>query len=84
MHGSICVVGREGEGTAMFGGEEECRPGGPGLAVLLSAACPTSLASDQNKKRGGGRSGVQSTPRSGAESGWFDLSDKDAGSFHQN
>ena len=69
----------------MFGGEEECRPGGPGLAVLLSAACPTSLASDQKKKGGGGRSGVQSTPRSGAESGWSGAeSDKDAGSFHPN
>ena len=32
--------------------------------VLLSTACPTSLASDQTK--GGGRSGVQRTPRFGA------------------
>ena len=32
--------------------------------VLLSTACPTSLASDQTK--GGGRPGVQRTPRFGA------------------
>ena len=36
------------------------------LSVLLSTACPNSLASDQTK--GGGRSGVQRTPRFGAES----------------
>ena len=33
-------------------------------SVLLSTACPTSLASDQTK--GGGRPGVQGTPRFGA------------------
>ena len=39
--------------------------------VLLSAACPTSLAGDQTK--GGGRPGVQRTPRSGAREQRFDL-----------
>ena len=39
--------------------------------VLLSTACPTSLASDQTK--GGGRPGVQRTPRFGAREQRFDL-----------
>ena len=39
--------------------------------VLLSTACPTSLASDQTK--GGGRPGVQRTPKSGAREQRFDL-----------
>ena len=39
--------------------------------VLLSTACPTSLASDQTK--GGGRLGVQRTPRFGAREQRFDL-----------
>ena len=41
------------------------------LFVLLSTACPTSLASDQTK--GGGRPGVQRTPRFGAREQRFDL-----------
>ena len=41
------------------------------LPVLLSTACPTSLASDQTK--GGGRPGVQRTPRFGAREQRFDL-----------
>ena len=40
-------------------------------SVLLSTACPTSLASDQTK--GGGRPGVQRTPRFGAREQRFDL-----------
>ena len=40
-------------------------------SVLLSTARPTSPASDQTK--GGGRPGVQRTPRFGAESERFDL-----------
>ena len=39
--------------------------------VLLSTACPTSLASDQTK--GGGRPGVQRTPRFGDREQRFDL-----------
>ena len=39
--------------------------------VLLSTACPTSLASDQTE--GGGRPGVQRTPRFGAREQRFDL-----------
>ena len=39
--------------------------------VLLSTACPTSLASDLTK--GGGRPGVQRTPRFGAREQRFDL-----------
>ena len=39
--------------------------------VLLSTACPTSLASDQTK--GGGRPGVQRTPKCGAREQRFDL-----------
>ena len=39
--------------------------------VLLSTACPTSLASDQTK--GGGRPGVQRTPKFGAREQRFDL-----------
>ena len=41
------------------------------VLVLLSTACPTSLASDQTK--GGGRPGVQRTPRFGAREQRFDL-----------
>ena len=41
------------------------------ISVLLSTACPTSLASDQTK--GGGRPGVQRTPRFGAREQRFDL-----------
>ena len=41
------------------------------IFVLLSTACPTSPESDQTKE--GGRSGVQKTPRFGAESERFDL-----------
>ena len=40
-------------------------------SVLLSTACPTSLASDQTK--GGGRPGVQRTPKFGAREQRFDL-----------
>ena len=40
-------------------------------SVLLSTACPTSLASDQTK--GGGRPGVQRTPRFGAREQRFNL-----------
>ena len=40
-------------------------------SVLLSTACPTSLASDQTK--GGGRPGVQRTPRFGDREQRFDL-----------
>ena len=43
----------------------------PMCFVLLSTACPTSLASDQTK--GGGRPGVQRTPRFGAREQRFDL-----------
>ena len=39
--------------------------------VLLSTACPTSLESDQTK--GGGRLGVQRTPKFGAREQRFDL-----------
>ena len=42
-----------------------------GLSVFLSTACPTSLASDQTK--GGGRPGVQRTPKFGAREQRFDL-----------
>ena len=54
----------------------ERRPEGPAyllssVMVLLSTACPTSLASDQTK--GGGRPGVQRTPRFGAREQRFDL-----------
>ena len=41
------------------------------VLILLSTACPTSLASDQTK--GGGRPGVQRTPRFGAREQRFDL-----------
>ena len=43
----------------------------PWIFVLLSTACPTSLASDQTK--GGGRPGVQRTPRFGDREQRFDL-----------
>ena len=46
-------------------------PSSSSSSVLLSTARPTSPASDQTK--GGGRSGVQRTPRFGAESERFDL-----------
>ena len=41
------------------------------MSVLLSTACPTSLASDQTKR--GGRPGVQRTPKFGAREQRFDL-----------
>ena len=54
-------------------GEVEVRPPGRPFVrgVLLSTACPASLASDQTK--GGGRPGVQRTPRFGAREQRFDL-----------
>ena len=59
------------EGSEREGGGARGNSKKIGHLVLLSTACPTSLASDQTK--GGGRPGVQRTPRFGAREQRFDL-----------